>query len=136
MNLIVAVDRNWGIGCDNKLLAHIPEDMKYFREMTLGKTVVMGRKTFESLPNGALPDRTNVVFTRDRNFKVENVEVIVGEELLGQGVAGHKHPSHQNQACHPLSKEGFKNLNDDVFVIGGAEIYEFLLFFCMIMSNY
>ena len=52
MNLIVAVDKNWGIGYQNKLLNSIPEDMKYFRETTTGKVVVMGRKTLESFPNG------------------------------------------------------------------------------------
>ena len=52
MNLIVAADRNWGIGKDNGLLASLPTDMKYFRELTTGKVVVMGRKTLESMPGG------------------------------------------------------------------------------------
>ena len=52
MNLIVAVDQNWAIGKDNKLLVSIPDDMKFFRETTSGKVVVMGRKTLESFPNG------------------------------------------------------------------------------------
>ena len=64
MNLIVNVDKNWGIGKDNKLLVRIPADMKFFRESTTGKVVVMGRKTLESFPNG-LPlknrDRKSVV---------------------------------------------------------------------------
>lgn len=64
MNLIVAVDKNWGIGYQNKLLNSIPEDMKYFRETTTGKVVVMGRKTLESFPNGLpLKNRTNIVIT-------------------------------------------------------------------------
>ena len=66
MNLIVAVDKNWGIGYQNKLLNSIPEDMKYFRETTTGKVVVMGRKTLESFPNGLpLKNRTNIVITGD-----------------------------------------------------------------------
>ena len=60
---IVAVDNNWGIGYDGELLERIPEDMKYFRELTENNTVIMGRKTFESLPNGGLPNRKNVVLT-------------------------------------------------------------------------
>lgn len=102
MNLIVAVDKNWGIGCDNKLLAHIPEDMKFFREMTMGKVVVMGRKTFESLPNGALPNRTNIVLSRDENFKADNVRI---HNSIGIG-------------------------DDSVFVIGGESIYKQYLPLC------
>ena len=59
MNLIVAVDKNWGIGNNNKLLVSIPSDMKFFRQETSGKVVVMGRKTLESFPNGLpLKNRT------------------------------------------------------------------------------
>ena len=69
MNLIVAVDKNWGIGYQNKLLNSIPEDMKYFRETTTGKVVVMGRKTLESFPNGLpLKNRTNIVITGDHTI--------------------------------------------------------------------
>ena len=69
MNLIVAADKNWGIGKDNKLLVSIPSDMKFFRQETMGKVVVMGRKTLESFPNGLpLKNRTNVVLTSDKNY--------------------------------------------------------------------
>ena len=69
MNLIAAVDKNWAIGCKNKLLVSIPADMKFFRETTTGKVVVMGRKTLESFPNGqALKKRVNIVLTHDINF--------------------------------------------------------------------
>ena len=62
MNLIVNADKNWGIGRENQLLVHIPNDMKMFRQTTTGKVVVMGRKTLESFPNGMpLPKRTNIV---------------------------------------------------------------------------
>ena len=68
MNLIVAVDKNWAIGKENKLLVSIPQDMKFFRETTMGKVVVMGRKTLESFPGGQpLKKRTNIVITRDKN---------------------------------------------------------------------
>ena len=61
MDLIVAVGADWGIGCEGDLLFSIPEDMKYFRTMTQGKVVVMGRKTLESLPGGKpLKNRTNL----------------------------------------------------------------------------
>ena len=70
MNLIVAVDRNWAIGKDNKLLVSIPDDMKFFRDTTTGKVVVMGRKTLESFPNGKpLKNRVNIVLTRDKNYQ-------------------------------------------------------------------
>ena len=72
MNLIVAADKNWGIGKDNKLLVSIPSDMKFFRQETMGKVVVMGRKTLESFPNGLpLKNRTNVVLTSDKNYQVK-----------------------------------------------------------------
>ena len=63
MNLIVNADKNWAIGKDNRLLVSIPQDMKFFRETTTGKVVVMGRKTLESFPNGLpLKKRTNILF--------------------------------------------------------------------------
>ena len=64
MNLIVAVDKNWAIGHENDLLFSLPGDMKHFRTLTTGGTVIMGRKTFESLPKGALPNRRNIVLSR------------------------------------------------------------------------
>ena len=68
MNIIVAVDKNWAIGKENKLLVSIPADMKFFRSTTTGKVVVMGRKTLESFPNGLpLKNRTNIVLTKDKN---------------------------------------------------------------------
>ena len=74
MDLIVAADRKWGIGKNGGLLAHIPTDMKYFRDHTMGKTVVMGRKTLESMPGGrGLPGRTNYVLTSQRGFRLSAV---------------------------------------------------------------
>ena len=108
MNLIVAVDKNWAIGKDNKLLVSIPQDMKFFRETTMGKVVVMGRKTLESFPGGQpLKKRTNIVLTRDKNYKVKDAIVVHGvEELL----------------------EELKNYDEkEIYVIGGESIYRALL---------
>ena len=77
MNLIAAVDENWAIGNKNKLLVSIPADMKFFRETTVNKVVVMGRKTLESFPGGQpLKKRTNIVLTRDKNYKVKEGDTI------------------------------------------------------------
>ena len=76
MNIIVAVGRNYGIGLNNDLIYSIPEDKKYFRSMTLGKVIVMGRKTLESMPNGKpLPKRRNVVLSRNPEYSAEDVEI-------------------------------------------------------------
>ena len=73
MNLIAAVDKNWAIGYGNKLLVSIPQDMKFFRETTSGKVVVMGRKTLESFPGGMpLKNRINIVLTRKQNYDGNN----------------------------------------------------------------
>ena len=74
MNIIVAADKNWGIGYQNKLLVSIPSDMKFFRETTTGKVVVMGRKTLESFPNG-LP------LEELKKYDSEDIYVIGGEEI-------------------------------------------------------
>ena len=77
MNLIAAVDANWAIGYKNKLLVSIPDDMKFFRQTTTGKVVVMGRKTLESFPNGQpLKNRVNIVLTSDKNYKVKDAIVV------------------------------------------------------------
>jgi len=110
MNLIVAVDKNWGIGCGGELLARIPEDMKYFRDKTLGKVVVMGRKTFESLPNGALPERRNIVLTRDKCFTANDVEICNSFERFLTNHIGIN--------------------TDNFFIIGGETIYEQALPYC------
>ena len=76
MNLIAAADENWGIGKNGGLLAHISGDMKYFRETTKGKVVVMGRKTLESFPGGKpLKNRVNIVLTQNQDFAPEGVTV-------------------------------------------------------------
>ena len=111
MNLIVAVDKNWGIGYQNKLLNSIPEDMKYFRETTTGKVVVMGRKTLESFPNGLpLKNRTNIVITGDHTYKAKDAIIVHSIE----------------EALEELKKYD----SNDIYVIGGESIYRQLLPYC------
>lgn len=111
MNIIVAVSENWGIGRDNDLLFNIPQDMKFFRETTMNKVVVMGRKTLESFPNQKpLPKRTNIVLSRNQDFSPDGVLVCHSiEELL---------------------KELKKYNSEDVFIIGGEQIYRAMIPFC------
>lgn len=113
MNLIVAVDRQWAIGKDGRLLVTIPADQQMFLRETTGKVVVMGRKTLESLPGGQpLGNRVNLVLTRDRNYKVRGAVI-----------------------CHSM-EEAFKKLEkyapEDVYIIGGQSIYEQFLPYCKI----
>ncbi|MDF2877010.1 MAG: Dihydrofolate reductase [Clostridia bacterium] len=104
INLIVATSKNNQIGIDNKLPWHIPEDLKYFKEKTKHHTIVMGRKTYESIGR-PLPDRTNVVLTRDVNFTAEGVII-----------------------CHTF-EEALKlcQNQNEVYIIGGGEIYHAFL---------
>ncbi|NCB92730.1 MAG: dihydrofolate reductase [Clostridia bacterium] len=113
MNLIVAVDEKWGIGKNNKLLVSIPSDMKFFREETSGKVVVMGRKTLESFPNGMpLKNRTNVVLTRDKSYQAKGAVIVHDtKELL---------------------EELKKYPDDQIYVIGGGEIYKQMLPYCSV----
>lgn len=111
MNLILSVDRNWSIGRDDQLLFRAKEDMAFFRKMTTGKTVVMGRRTLQSLPEGKpLPDRNNIVLTRDPEFTVKGATVC-------RSMAG-------------LFQRLRKVNEDDIFIIGGEEIYRQLMFYC------
>ena len=104
MNLIVAADRNWGIGKNNGLLASLPTDMKYFREHTTGKVVVMGRKTLESMPGGKrLPKRVNYVLTANEDYVAEGCHIVHSEYDLFDSLSRYR--------------------PDDVFLIGGAHLY-------------
>ena len=110
MNLIVAVDKNWGIGKDGKLLTYIPEDLKFFKEKTLNSTVIMGRKTFESLPNSKpLKNRVNIVVTNDTNYKKGGTALVT---------------TIKNAVMIATL------LYKDIFVIGGESIYKQLLYIC------
>lgn len=111
MNIIVAVDQNYGIGTNQGLLYDLPNDLKYFKEMTMGKVVVMGEKTLFSLPNKKpLPNRTNIVLTNDNSLMVENAKVFNNMQVMLKYLA----------TINPA----------DVFIIGGAMVYEQLLPYC------
>jgi len=111
MKIIVAVDSNWGIGYKGNLLFWIPEDLKLFKQMTLGKVVVMGRETFESLPNQEpLKDRINIVLSKNENFNNDKINIC--------------------RSLDGLFNELEKYDSDDVFIIGGESIYFQLLDFC------
>jgi dihydrofolate reductase len=100
ISLIAAMSENNVIGIDNKLPWHSPRDMQHFKNLTSGKTVVMGRKTYESIGK-SLPNRRNIVLTRDPNFKVNGVETYTNIDDL-------------------LKEIG----EDEIFIIGGGTIYE------------
>ena len=110
MKAIVAVDKNWGIGKKNDLLFSLPEDMKYFREKTLNKVVIMGSNTLKSFPNSKpLKNRTNIVLFPGGEKRDDCIVVDSIEEL----------------------KDVLKNYNtDEVFVIGGAMFYKTMLPYC------
>ena len=111
MNAILSADVNWAIGCEGELLTRVPEDMKFFKSMTLGKVVVMGRKTFESLPGQKpLTNRINIILTRDKSYEAEGALVL--------------------HSVEDVLKEAQKYESEDVFVIGGGEIYEIFLPYC------
>lgn len=111
MKLIVAVDRNWAIGCKGNLLVRIPADHKNFRELTTGRVVVLGRKTLETFPQGLpLKNRTNIIMSRDMAYQVKDAVIVHSvDELLDK------------------IKEYDTN---DVFVIGGDSIYKQLIGYC------
>jgi len=101
ISLIAAVAENGAIGYQNKLLYYLPNDLKRFKALTTEHTIVMGRRTFESLPKGALPHRRNLVLTKNAHFTAENVEVFPS---LGAA----------------LSKCG---ADEEAFIIGGGSVY-------------
>ena len=103
LSIIAAISENNVIGKDNKLLWHLPEDLKRFKELTTGHTIIMGRKTFESL-GGILPDRKHIVLTRDMNYNIDSdwVKVVHDIEEL----------------------KDYINDDNENFVIGGALIYK------------
>ncbi len=113
MNAIVSVDKKWGIGYQNDLLFHVPEDMRYFKDMTTGKAVVMGKQTFYSLPNQRpLTGRSNIILPNDKGLQINGATVCHGlDELL-------------------VLLEVIKT--DNIFVIGGQAVYELMLPYCSI----
>ena len=108
MYAIVAATENWGIGKDNALLFSISADLKRFKELTMGHTVIMGRKTLQSLPGGkGLPGRRNIVLTTQQDFAPENAEV-----------------------AHSVMSAVFTANDAESFVIGGESVYRALLPAC------
>ena len=102
ISIIVAVARNNAIGYGNQLLYWLPDDLKRFKALTTGHTIVMGRKTFESLPKGALPNRRNIILTRNPDFRAAGAEVFRSlADALTQ--------------CQP---------EEEVFIIGGESVYK------------
>lgn len=107
MQAIVAVSRSWGIGKGGDLLFRLPSDLRRFKSITTGHTVIMGRKTLDSLPGGkGLPHRRNLVLSRQSDFAPDRAEVIHSVEDI------------------------LKTAEDDAFVIGGQQVYEQLLPYC------
>ena len=101
ISIIAAVAENGAIGYQNKLIYWLPNDLKRFRILTTGNTIIMGRKTFESLPKGALPNRRNIVLTRHKaNF--------------------------ENAECYPSLEEALNACKDDnhIYIIGGNSVYQ------------
>ncbi|MGC6481405.1 MAG: type 3 dihydrofolate reductase [Porticoccaceae bacterium] len=104
--LVVAVSQNNVIGRDNQLPWHLPEDLQYFKSVTMGKPILMGRKTFDSIGR-PLPGRKNIVITRDLEWDAEGVEVVHGvDDALAAGA----------DACAVAN-------SDEIMIIGGAQIY-------------
>ena len=111
MKAILSADRNWGIGNGNKLLVSIPSDMKFFRQTTTGKVVVMGRKTLESFPNGQpLKNRTNIVLTENPDYRVKDAVIVHSKEELLKTLEQYD--------------------TEDIYIIGGESIYRMMLPYC------
>ena len=101
VHAIVAVASDWAIGRQGDLLCHLPADMKHFKEVTMGHSIIMGRKTFESFPRRPLPGRQNIVITRNADWQYPGVTVV-----------------------HSLDEAIASAETDIVFIIGGAQVYE------------
>ena len=113
MNLIVAVDENWGIGNKNSLLVRIPNDHKFFRQETTGKVVVLGRKTLETFPQGLpLPNRTNIIMSTNPDYQVKDAIVVHSKEELLDKLK--EYPS------------------EDIYIIGGESVYRMMLPYCSV----
>ncbi|WP_276868340.1 dihydrofolate reductase [Bacteroides heparinolyticus] len=101
VSIIAAIDRRMGIGYQNKLLFWLPNDLKRFKALTTGNTIIMGRKTFESLPKGALPNRRNIILTSRKDAVYPGAEVFSSlEDALNK--------------CRP---------DEHIYIIGGASVY-------------
>lgn len=109
LSIIVAQAENGAIGKDNDLLWHLGDDLKHFKQLTMGHPVVMGRKTWESLPKRPLPGRRNVVMTNNHEYVADGATVV--------------------HSINGLFK-AMEDVDDEVFVMGGAAVYSILMPFC------
>src|SRR4030042_5157517 len=112
ISIIAAISENRALGKDNKLLWHIPEDLQRFKELTTGHPVIMGRKTFESLGR-SLPNRTNIVVTRDKMFEIPGVTIA---RSLQEAIETAKREENKENRVNKVNRE--------IFIIGGGQIYE------------
>ena len=121
ISAIVAVDKDWGIGYQGQLLEHLPPDMKYFKELTMGNIVIMGRKTWDSLPVKPLINRHNVIISKS-----------IPETKLPQIITDREDPVTFLQMNSLIQNwEKVKRFsNKEIFIIGGGEIYKQLLPYC------
>lgn len=104
LSIVVAASENNAIGKNNELLWHLPADLKFFKQLTTGHTIIMGRKTYESIGK-PLPNRRSIVISRNKDYKIEGAEVVSSiEEAI--------------ELC---------NNEEEAFLIGGAEIYKYAL---------
>lgn len=111
MNLIVAVDSNWGIGLKGGLLVRIPNDHKAFRQETMGKVVVLGRKTLETFPQGLpLAGRTNIILSSNPDYKVKDAVIVHSKEELLEELRKYK--------------------EEEIYIIGGESVYRMMLPYC------
>ena len=111
MKAILSADRNWGIVNGNKLLVSIPSDMKFFRQTTAGKVVVMGRKTLESFPNGQpLKNRINIVLTGNKDYTAKGAVIVHSQEELLDTLKQYD--------------------TEDIYIIGGESVYRMMLPYC------
>lgn len=109
ISAIVAVDENFGIGFNGNLLEHIPDDLKHFKQLTTGNVIIMGRKTWESLPKKPLPNRTNIVVTNKKKGNEDGAKFMTLEDARRYAII---------------------NRPTDAFVIGGGSIYKEFLPIC------
>lgn len=108
LSLIAAIGKNNELGINNSLIWHLSEDLKYFKKVTNGKTIIMGRKCFESLP-GLLPNRKHIILTNNKNYKVAGAIIFnTIDDILNY----------------------VKNTNEECFIIGGGKIYDLFLPYC------
>lgn len=107
---IVALDEQNSIGKNGDLLCHLSDDLKRFKQITWGNKIIMGRKTFEALPQ-VLPNREHIVLTKNKDFKINSIDVKVSyniEDVIDK----------------------FKDIKEEVFIIGGGEIYRHTIDYC------